>query len=176
MKNKILSYMAAVFLSSGLLIASGCSVGDSKYLAGDLNGVNHTADAINYYSVNGFGGPNISPHGFGGGACCILLPREWEPGLNAFVKWETDPNPKARLPATYTPEYEDAYLEHKKKYLQHGKVVEIPQYDAKTVCSLKIHFLPCHQLKATTACAGYGRPAYPIKEPLVMKEPAKCPK
>ena len=64
-----------------LVLLAGCSMGESKYLAGDVNGVNHTSAAINHFSVNGYGGPNISPHGYGGGMCCAMLPRQWQPGL-----------------------------------------------------------------------------------------------
>ncbi|MDZ5431661.1 DUF3304 domain-containing protein [Pseudomonas fluorescens] len=56
-----------------LFLLAGCSPGTPKYLAGDLNGVNHTSAAINRFSVNGYGGRNISPFGYGGGCavqCC----------------------------------------------------------------------------------------------------------
>ncbi|WP_131679696.1 DUF3304 domain-containing protein, partial [Metapseudomonas furukawaii] len=56
------------------LSLAGCSLGESEYLGGNLNGVNHTSAAINYFKVNGYGGPNISPHGYGGGMCCVMLP------------------------------------------------------------------------------------------------------
>ena len=161
-----------------LVLLAGCSVGESKFLGGDLNGVNHTSAAINYFSVNGYGGPNISPHGYGGGMCCAMLPRQWQPGLKLKVEWETDPNPYARLkrkPSGYGPD-EEAYAKHKANYQQHISIVDLPAYEAETLCSLKIHFLPCNQIKVATACMAYGQPGYPIKEPLKMKEPAVCPK
>jgi hypothetical protein len=174
MKGKERGRMLVVLLSVWLLFVSGCSVGESEYLADDLSGVNHTSEAINYFSVNGYGGGNIQPHGFGGGACCMLMPRKWRPGLKIFVKWETDPNPRARLPALGTASYDAAYAEHEKNYRQHGAVVEIPKYETSELCSITIHFLPCNSLKATTVCQGYRHPDYPIKEALVMKEPNTC--
>ncbi len=53
-------------VGSLLLLLAGCSPGTPKFLAGDLNGVNHTSAAINHFSVNGYGGRNISPFGYGG--------------------------------------------------------------------------------------------------------------
>ena len=37
------------------------------YTAGDIKGMNHTDVAINYFSINGYGGPNIVPFGERGG-------------------------------------------------------------------------------------------------------------
>ena len=159
-----------------LLLLAGCSAGESKFLAGNLNGVNHTSAAINYFSVNGYGGRNISPYGYGGGACCVMLPRQWQPGLKLKVGWETDPNPNVRLPALGTDAYRAAYAKHKASYQQHSTIVDLPPYETESLCSLKVHFLPCNQIKVTTACMAYGQPGYPIKEPQFMKAPAVCPK
>ena len=169
-------FCAGWAFGSLLLVLGGCSPGTAEYLAGNLNGMNHTSEAINYFSVNGYRGSNIPPHGDGGGACCVLLPSQWQPNLMVTVKWETDPSPRAVLPGVTSQEFPEAYQEHKKGYRTHIATVEIPYYESQTMCSLKIHFLPCHQIKATTACMMYGLPDYPIKEPQTMKEPAVCPK
>ena len=57
-------------VGSLLLLLAGCSPGTPKYLAGDLNGVNHTSAAINHFSVNGYGGgmPVLMVMG---GACVV---------------------------------------------------------------------------------------------------------
>ena len=159
-----------------LLLLAGCSVGESKFLAGNLNGVNHTSAAINYFSVNGYGGANISPHGYGGGMCCAMLPRQWQPGLKLEVEWETDPNPYAKSPPLGSDAFRTFMAKHKTNYKQHSAIVDLPAYEIEKLCSLKVHFLPCNQIKVTTACMAYGQPGYPIKEPLEMKEPAICPK
>ena len=159
-----------------LVFLAGCSMGESKYLAGNVNGVNHTSAAINHFSVNGYGGRNISPYGYGGGLCCAMLPRQWQPGLKMKIDWETDPNSNERLPPLGTDEYLAAYAKHEAKYQQHSVIVDLPAYETEKLCSLKVHFLPCNQVKVTTACMAYGQPGYPIKEPLEMKEPAVCPK
>ena len=158
-----------------LALLAGCSLGESKYLAGNLNGVNHTSAAINYFSVNGYGGPNISPYGSRGGMCCAMLPRYWQPGLKLKVEWETDPNSNARLPALGTDAYRAAYAIHKANYQQHSAIVDLPPYE-DSLCALEVHFLPCNKVKVSTSCWRYPSPNSPIKEPLEMKEPAVCPK
>ncbi|WP_238536669.1 DUF3304 domain-containing protein [Pseudomonas sp. M47T1] len=160
-----------------LALLAGCSVGESKFLAGNLGGVNHTSAAINHFSVNGYGGPNISPYGNRGGMCCAMLPRQWQPGLKLKVEWETDPNPYARLKrkaSGYGPD-EEAYAKHKANYQQHSAIVDLPPYEDR-LCSLEVHFLPCNKVKVSTSCWRYPSPNSPIKDPLEMKEPAICPK
>ncbi len=57
-------------VGSLLLLLTGCSPGTPKYLGGNLNAVNHTSAAINSFSVNGYGGGNASPNGYGGSVLC----------------------------------------------------------------------------------------------------------
>ena len=171
-------FCAGWAFGSLLLVLGGCSPGTPEYLAGNLNGFNHTAAAINYFSVNGAGGRNIPPYGEGGGVCCIRLPSQWQPNLMMTVEWETDPDPYAKIQrktAGYGFEPQ-AYAKHKENFKKHIAVVELPRYETKTLCSPTVHFLPCHQIKVTTSCTAHGEPNYPIKEPARMKEPAVCPK
>ena len=161
-------------LFSIAVLLAGCSPSTPQYLAGNLNGRNHTASAINYFTVSGHRGRNIPPYGYGGGACCVMLPNKWQPGLVVQVEWETDPDPYADSPPLGTDEFRAFMVEHESKYKKHRMIAEVPPYEIETLCSLKIHFLPCHTIKATTACPGYGQPGYPIKEPRVMEEPAVC--
>lgn len=166
--------MKKIAVSCSLLILSmmaGCSQanGDDGYTAGNLSGINHMADSgVNSFSVNGYGGTLT------GNSCCIMLPEKWTPDLKARVEWETDPEPYAHLPPLGTNEYRKAYSLHKANYRQHSTIADIPQY-GKERCGLTVHFLPCNQVKVTTACSGYGTENYPINEPLNMKEPAACP-
>ena len=157
------------------VLLAGCSLGESKFLAGDLNGVNHTPAGINYFSVNGYGGANISPHGYGGGMCCAMLPRQWQPGLKLKVEWETDPNPYAKSPPLGTDAFRAFMAKHKVNYQQRSAIVDLPPYE-DSLCALEVHFLPCNQVKVSTSCWRYPSPNSPIKEPLEMKEPAVCPK
>jgi hypothetical protein len=38
-----------------LLLISGCGPKEPEFVPGSLGGVNHTSDAVNWYSVNGWG-------------------------------------------------------------------------------------------------------------------------
>ena len=136
---------------------------------------NHTSSAISHVKVNGYGGPNISPFGDGGGYCCVQLPDKWKPGLKAHIEWEVDPHTAPPFPG-----YKDRRKFNSWKsaledsFQKHSAIVDIPQY-GKERCGLTVHFLSCNQVKVTTVCSGYGTPNYPIKEHLKMKEPASCP-
>ncbi|QPO21209.1 DUF3304 domain-containing protein [Pseudomonas sp. Y39-6] len=92
------------------------------------------------------------------------------------MEWETDPNPYAKSPPLGSDAFRTFMAKHKTNYKQHSAIVDLPAYEIEKLCSLKVHFLPCNQIKVTTACMAYGQPGYPIKEPLEMKEPAVCPK
>ncbi|TWC50961.1 uncharacterized protein DUF3304 [Pseudomonas sp. SJZ080] len=164
-----------IFLT-GLLVLSGCQA-ESKMLSAPITGYNHTSAAINRFTVNGAGGPNLGPQ-LGGGAevCCGVLPRIWTPGLKAIVEWQTDPNPHASATWTERP-YSDAWRkrmsEKKQKYSNHRSVVEIPQY-GEQVCALQVHFLPCDQVRVSTTCLTPSNENYPDKAYFQVKEPASC--
>lgn len=173
MKKGLSIKLAQAFLLVIIALISGCSKAksDDGYTAGDLRAVNHVeGQGINGFSVNGYHVP-----GLGGGYCCIMLPEKWTPDLKARIEWEVDPHT-----APSPPSYKDwdNYLvwekQLKSSFKQHSGIVNIPQY-GKERCGLTVHFLPCNQVKVTTACSGYGTSGYPIKDPLNMKEPATCP-
>jgi hypothetical protein len=51
--------------------------------------VNHTDIGIASIAINGAGTVLAPPkHGQAGGACCVVVPRQWTPGLTATVQWE----------------------------------------------------------------------------------------
>ena len=90
------------------LALQACSKPAPTRLGAPIEGYNHTSAAINYFTVNGNGGPNIGPYGGGGSqTCCVGMPVKWRPGLTAVVEWEKDPNVGA---SRYWPEprYSDA--------------------------------------------------------------------
>lgn len=153
------------------LMLYGCSSAGNEMAGGNLAAVNHTLNAINWFSVNGY-----RAHGGGGSSCCIIMPTKWRPGLMAHVEWEVDPNRHAKLPSVTSIEFREAYAKHSANYRRHSAMVEIPEWPGTQSCDLKVHFLTCNQVKVTTACAVYGQPNYPIKESLEMKEPAVCTK
>ena len=149
----------------------GCSSADNEMAGGNIQAVNHTLGGINWLSVNGY-----RVHGGGGSSCCIIMPVKWRPGLKAHIEWEVDPDPFASSPPLGTDEFRAFMVKHKANYQHHSATVDIPEWPATESCAFKVHFLTCNRVKVTTACAVYGRPNYPIKEPKQMKEPAVCPK
>ncbi|MDF2399698.1 DUF3304 domain-containing protein [Pseudomonas sp. 3MA1] len=160
---------------SAVLLVTACR-SQSPMLSAPVTGYNHTSAAINRFSVNGAGGPNLGPHQGGGKqSCCGVVPRYWVPGLRAVVEWEKDPDPY-----TYGdwPErqFSDAWTkrmaEHKKGYSRHKVIVEIPRYDIPGV--LKVHFLPCDQVRVTAAGTSPGYPGYPYNYPMEMEESEVC--
>ncbi|ROP61543.1 uncharacterized protein DUF3304 [Enterobacter sp. BIGb0383] len=165
----------SVLLLFGPLLLVGCDEPE-KWSGGDLRGVNHTANGINYFEVNYSRGPNIGAFGEGGGSCCISLPNKWRPGLQARVEWEIDPNPYEELPRIKNGFgfEKEAYARHAANYQKHNMTIDIPDYGDEK-CGLTVHFLPCNQIKATASCWTYGAAKYPIKEPHKMEEPAVCP-
>ena len=164
------------FLARGLLcllglMLYGCSSADNEMAGGNLQAVNHTLHAINWMSVNGY-----RADGGGGLSCCIIMPIKWRPGMKANVEWEVDPDPSAKMPSVTSDEFIEVYARHAANYQRHSATVDIPEWPGTESCDLKVHFLTCNQVRVTTACAVYGQPNYPIKQPLDMKEPAVCPK
>lgn len=149
----------------------GCSTADNQMAGGNLQAVNHTEHAINWFSVNGY-----RAHGGGGSSCCIIMPIKWRPGLKAHIEWEVDPEPHAKMPSVTSSDFREAYAKHSENYRHHKTIVDIPEWLGTDSCGLSVHFLSCNQIKVTTSCWGYGSPNNPIKEPKRMKEPAVCPK
>ncbi|WP_273805183.1 DUF3304 domain-containing protein [Providencia rettgeri] len=156
-----------------VLLLSGCSLAASKNqpMAAGLSGYNHTQNEIARFTINGSGAS------IGGVECCILLPAKWTPNLHARVKWKSlDTSKLSPFPGYDQVEAYQRWKAELRQYsTQHEVSVPIPEYDADTACSMKVHFLPCNQVKVTTSCYSYLDPEYPIQEPINMKEPAVCP-
>ena len=165
-----------LILISALLL-QGCADALPDRLGAPIEGYSHTSAAINRFSVNKNGGPNVGPYGGGGKQnCCATLPVKWHPGLTVVVEWEKDPNPfdSANWPK---PRYSDAWSkaarEHEAKYTRHRAVVAVAPYEELGL--VNVHFLPCNQVAVSAGATYPGRPDYPFKFPQKMQEPATCP-
>ncbi|WPO47381.1 DUF3304 domain-containing protein [Pseudomonas sp. S1Bt23] len=169
-------YAQVVLLLASAFTLNAC-VAETKMLSAPVTGYNHTSAAINRFTVNGAGGPNLGPHQGGGKqVCCGLVPREWTLGLRAIVEWEEDPDPYAYgkwAEAPYSDAWRKRMAEHKKNYSRHRAVVDIPQYTVAGV--LKVHFLPCNQIFVSADNIKPGDPRYPYNYPMSMEEPKVCP-
>jgi len=159
------------------LVLQACSQSLPDRLGAPIEGYSHTSAAINYFMVNGNGGPNIGPYGGGGKQnCCVSLPRQWHPGLTVVVEWEKDPNVGASRYWSEPP-FTDAWRrrmdEHETKYTRHRAVVEVAPYEQLGL--VNVHFLPCDQVKVAASPSYHGRPNHPYNYPLKMEVPAVCP-
>jgi len=166
-----------VMVFSGITL-QGCAESKPERLGAPIEGYSHTSAAINRFSVNGNGGPNISPYGGGGKQnCCAPLPVKWHPGLTVVVEWEKDPDPHAygRWPE---PMFSDGWRkrmdEHETRYTRHRAVVAVAPYERLGV--VNVHFLPCNQVAVTAGNMLPRNPRYPYRFPQKMQEPATCPK
>jgi len=160
---------------SAVLLVTACQ-SQSTMLSAPVTGYNHTSAAINRFSVNGAGGGNIGPHQGGGSqVCCGVVPRHWVPGLKAIVEWEKDPDPDGYIKrGKYGQLDVEDYKRHAANYSRHKMIVEIPRYDVPGV--LKVHFLPCDEVRVTAAGTSPGYPGYPYNYPMNMEEPKTCQK
>ncbi|WP_260621158.1 DUF3304 domain-containing protein [Klebsiella oxytoca] len=169
-----------VFIAVAILLA-GCDRSAREESvsggSGTIEAVNHTHWAINHFSVDGQSGLDIiGPWQGGGGGCCYGVPTKWKPGMTVKVEWETGVGGSKGFPGFANT---DEYLEWEKKIKaqnrKHSQTVSVPDYTGQKTCGIKVHFLPCDQIKVTTSCYDYGNPNYPIKDPIKMEEPKVCP-
>ncbi len=166
---------AWLIVISGLAL-QGCTPPKPVRLGAPIEGYSHTSAAINRFSVNRGGGPNISPYSGGGKQnCCASLPVKWHPGLTVVVEWVKDPDPHAYVnwPPLGTDGYRAAYKLHAAKYTRHRAVVPVARYEELGL--VNVHFLPCNQVAVSAGATYPGRPDYPFHFPQKMQEPATCP-
>ena len=166
----------AWILAITYLALQGCTPPKPVRLGAPIEGYSHTSAAINRFSVNGAGGPNISPYSGGGKQnCCASLPVKWHPGLTVVVEWVKDPDPHAYVnwPPLGTDGYRAAYKLHAAKYTHHRAVVPVAPYER--VGAIDVHFLPCNQVAVSAVAMLPGQPGYPFNFPQKMQEPATCP-
>ncbi|HIE5390683.1 TPA: DUF3304 domain-containing protein [Enterobacter cancerogenus] len=164
-------YVAAV---GALFLTTICQTA----LAGTIEAINHTKWAINHFSVDGQSGIDIiGPYQGGGGGCCYSVPSKWKPGMTVRVEWETGAGNMEGFPGFADREKYNLWrTKMKAKTREHSAIVPMPDYTGQETCGITVHFLSCDEVKVTTSCANYGRPGYPIKEPIRMAEPKVCTK
>ncbi|SUC18949.1 Protein of uncharacterised function (DUF3304) [Proteus vulgaris] len=168
---KLVSLLIISFFLSGCANAGSWGAKPKNPMLGaGLQGYNHTQFEISGFSINeGYGS-------IGGTVCCVMLPEKWRPNLIVHIQWKKVDTTK--FPPAPKFSQVEAYNRWEKELdrytTYHEAWVPIPQYDEP--CSVKIHFLPCDEVKITTSCKGYGHPEYPINEPHNLKEPAVCSK
>ncbi|NNA04014.1 DUF3304 domain-containing protein [Pseudomonas lundensis] len=159
------------------LALQGCTPPKPVRLGAPIEGYSHTSAAINWFSVNGAGGPNLAPYGYGGGQnCCASLPVKWHPGLTVVVEWEKDPSPYDSVnwpDPPFSDAWSKAAKEHETRYTRHRAVVPVARYER--LGGVNVHFLPCNQVAVTAGLMMPRTPKYPYQFPQKMQEPATCP-
>jgi hypothetical protein len=112
-----------------------------------VTGYNHMSDwAIERFSVDGAGGPNLMPESGGGGfSCCASLPY-WRPGMKVKVQWAYATTQGGPTP----PPPQEA-------------IVEVPQYSSEGG-NIQAHFYPDHKVKVVVSKYGIRHPLYPMSE------------
>ena len=173
--SRVLIRVLWLTLISGLAL-QGCTPPKPVRLGAPIEGYSHTSAAINRFSVNRGGGPNISPYSGGGKQnCCASLPVKWHPGLTVVVEWEKDPDPyaSANWPRMFSDEWRKRMDEHETHYTRHRAVVPVARYERLGV--VNVHFLPCNQVAVTAGLMMPRTPKYPYQFPQKMQEPATCP-
>ena len=174
--SRVLIRVFWLMLIGGLAL-QGCTPPKPVRLGAPIEGYSHTSAAIHRFSVNGGGGPNLAPYGYGGGQmCCASLPVKWHPGLTVVVEWEKDPNPYDSVnwpDPPFSDAWSKAAKEHETHYTRHRAVVPVARYERLGV--VNVHFLPCNQVAVTAGLMMPGTPKYPYQFPQKMQEPATCP-
>jgi hypothetical protein len=159
------------------LALQACSKSLPDRLGAPIEGYSHTSAAINYFTVNGNGGPNIGPYGGGGKQnCCVSMPRKWHPGLTVVVEWEKDPNAgdsRYWNVTAFSDSWRVRMKEHRAKYTHHRAIVEVAPYEQ--LGAITAHFLPCDQVKISADLTYPGMPDHPYNYPIKMEEPSVCP-
>ncbi|HEM8270357.1 TPA: DUF3304 domain-containing protein [Providencia rettgeri] len=153
-----------------LLALTACSPEKkTNMLPANIWGFNHIKGTyVNWYTVNGAQGRGAV------GVCCVMVPEKWTPNQTVVVEWEVDPNAyPTDSPGVGDPAFKAYMVKHKANYRHYRKVVPIPQYD--DACDVKVHFLPCQEVKITLSCLAPWHPDYPIQAPLDQEEPTECP-
>ena len=156
-----------ITLAASLLFALvGCF--EEEKVAVSYVALNHTDHWIGGIGVNGEGGIlNAEPQGEGGEMCCVVLPRNWRPGLQATIKWQDDGEWLKDASGN------EVIRNGKRVLVQgpwHTQTVEVPEYD-KTMGQLHIHIFPSDQVKVVVSLYGAGHPKHPYPHP--KKRPEK---
>lgn len=147
--NRLTTSWARLFDRQLLLLLGtltlGCAaVGQAGAM--DIVGYNYTDEVVSAFSVNGYPGPNVYPHGGGGKfVCCISVPREWKPGMTVTVKWTAHRNANPIPWKT--------------------RVVDVPRYTPEDISRFAVHFFPGDEVKVLVTTKGPGHPDYPYPSP-----------
>ncbi|QAU23564.1 DUF3304 domain-containing protein [Dyella sp. M7H15-1] len=120
------------------MMLSSCYASNDK-MGLDVVGYNHTDRDIGWFTVGNGGGGILRKHKQGGSACCISIPRKYNPGMTVTVRWggvERETQERAVQVPPYTPEDGGHFAIH---FLRNGDIkvfvtmyyLEHPDYPLK---------------------------------------------
>jgi len=160
-----------------LFVALLMGVAAGPVSANVIVGINHTGQAINYFSVDGRSAVDIiGPYRSGGGGCCYAVPAIWHPDMGVRIEWQTGSAYSEDFPGFADRPKFFAWKEKVEAQTRSlDKWVSVADYTNQQTCGITVHFLPCDDVQVTTSCHPYGSPGYPIKAPLRSPNPPSCP-
>ncbi|RQO50978.1 hypothetical protein DBV14_17555 [Variovorax sp. KBW07] len=129
-----------------------------------ITGYNFTNEGVQRYFVNNMYGSNLPPYGGGGAtSCCVSLPAKWSPDLKVELTWRM---------GDWTVPYEqiahlstDEQLKCCWKVRALSKSVSIEPYEADTMGSLQVFFLPEDEIKVWVSKYDLGHEKHPSGMP-----------
>nr|WP_277914425.1 DUF3304 domain-containing protein [Janthinobacterium agaricidamnosum] len=113
-----------------------------------MNGYNHSSTLIiEGFSVNNGMGMNLYPENGGGGeTCCVMIPKQWRPGLKANIEWSYDTRQDDPNPPPPPQKIE----------------IDIPEY--KKPGRIQVHFYDDYHVKLVISDCSITHPFYPMSE------------
>lgn len=132
-----------------------------SFAAVSLTGVHHMGDKFNIaqFYVDGYDGSNVGREGGGGSdVCCVLLPKQWRPGLVVEVRWSvgdwTNEN-RAEIEAGNYRSVDGAGADY---------IATVPVERYELAEHLWVHFFTGGKVRVVSSMPGSGGPKHPIQD------------
>ena len=156
---------AGWFLSAamaGLLVSlSACA--DNDKVSTNYSVVNHTDIGVVDITVNHTGGILAAhPLGQSGRACCVTVPKRWQPALKVTIGWQDD--------STEVLDSEGKPMKNDGRYVlirgqKYSRSVPIQEYQPDKLGTMYIHILPDRNVTVTVSTLAPFHPDYLPKNP-----------
>jgi hypothetical protein len=148
----------------GLMIVIGLVVlylmpNDRKLLMVGLTGVHHMGEdfVISEFYVNGYSGGNVGKEGGGGSnVCCVMLPKNWRPGLEVDLRWSVSDWSRQNEKETKAGIYTSVQWTNLKAF------VPVEKYE-EGASQLYVHFFAGGRVRVISSPLGSESPHHPIQ-------------
>lgn len=131
----------------------------ASFQAVSLTGVHHMGNKYNVadFYVDGYSGSNVGREGGGGRTvCCVLLPRQWRPGLSVEVRWSVNDwshENRAEIEAG-NDDSVDGF----------GYIARVPVERYEVAEHVWVHFYAGGKARIVSSMPGSGGPKHPIQD------------